>query len=140
MIFRTYVTARYAETDQMGIIHHAVYPVWYEMARTEFIKETGFTYSEIEAKGILLPIRELNCTYLKPAFYEDKLIIQTTIKQCTPVRISFAYEIFRGSEKKPINIGFTTHVWTDQNIKPIHLKKRYPDLYESVSRLMEPLA
>ena len=61
MIHKTVIKARYAETDQMGIIHHSVYPVWYETARTEFIKTSGITYSQLEKKGIMLPLSEIGC-------------------------------------------------------------------------------
>lgn len=66
---RSRIIVRYAETDQMGVVHHAVYPVWYEVARTDFIKQVGMTYSQMEQMGIMLPLIELQCRYLLPAHY-----------------------------------------------------------------------
>ena len=65
-INRLEITARYAETDMMGIIHHSVYAVWFEAARTEFIKMTGISYTQLEKSGIMLPLSELCCKYILP--------------------------------------------------------------------------
>ena len=83
MISETIIKVRYQETDQMGVAHHSVYPVWFEEARTNFIKEIGVSYSEIEKMGIMLPLSKLNCKYIKPALYEDILTIQTKIRNRT---------------------------------------------------------
>ena len=72
MITKSFVTARYAETDQMGVIHHSVYAVWYELARTDFIKKVGISYSQMEEMGILLPLSELTCI-TKPLYMRTKL-------------------------------------------------------------------
>ena len=71
MITKSFVTARYAETDQMGVIHHSVYAVWYELARTDFIKKVGISYSKMEEMGILLPLLLANTT--RPLYMKMKL-------------------------------------------------------------------
>ena len=71
--FETKITVRYAETDQMGVAHHSVYAVWYEVARTEFAKKYIIPYSEAEKIGIMMPVAELTSKYYKSAFYEDEL-------------------------------------------------------------------
>lgn len=63
------VVVRYAETDQMGVVHHAVYPVWYEVARTDCIKKIGVTYAELERMGVMTPVVDLNCHYSGSAYY-----------------------------------------------------------------------
>ena len=68
MISETKIIARYAETDKMGIVHHSVYPVWYEVARTEGIKKIGISYSEMEKLGIMTPLSELNCKYIAVSY------------------------------------------------------------------------
>jgi acyl-CoA thioester hydrolase len=131
----TPLTVRYAETDRMGIVHHANYPVWYEVGRTEFIEKCGITYSEIEAKGILLPLLELKCKYISSSTYEDKIIVRTSIKSYSKTRLNFYYEVFKEQDmKKPINIGETIHVWTNINLKPLNLEKHYPELYSLISK------
>ena len=73
------IVVRYAETDQMGIAHHSVYAVWYEVARSDFIKQIGMTYSEMEKEGVMTPVVELTSKYRLPACYEDELTIEVSI-------------------------------------------------------------
>lgn len=135
MISQTKITVRYAETDQMGIVHHSVYPIWYEAARTEAIKKIGITYSTLEKNGIMTPLVELNSRYVFPAEYEDVLTIQVEISKLTPARIVFEYQIFKGGMEKPINTGTTVHAWVGKDLKPINLKKQYPALFEKIMRI-----
>lgn len=138
MISETKITVRYAETDKMGIVHHSVYPIWYEMARTEAIKKIGMTYSALERNGIMTPLAELNCKYMIPAEYEDELIIKVDISKLTPARIVFEYQVFKvGNEDKPINTGSTVHAWVGKDLRPINLKKEYPEIFEKVKKLVE---
>lgn len=132
MISQSNITVRYAETDQMGITHHSVYPIWYEVARTEFIKKVGMTYSEMEKLGILLPLVNLNCHYSGATYYEDELIVEASIKTLTPIKIEFSYQVYRKGEEKPVNAGSTLHAWVDKNMKIINLKKHHPDIYHLV--------
>ncbi len=129
---KTAITVRYAETDQMGIAHHANYPIWFEAARTDFIKLLGYTYSEIEQMGIMLPLAELTCRYMRPSHYEDELAVETHIERLTPARIVFGYQIFRAGEDTPLCTGTTTHAWTGRDLKPMNLKKHDPALYEAL--------
>ncbi len=129
----TKITARYAETDQMGVIHHSVYAVWYELARTEFIKQLGITYTEMEQMGILLPVAKLECNYHRSAFYEDELTVETSITALTPARVAFGYAVYKNGEATPINTGSTLHGWTDKTLKPFNLKKRFPQLYAAIA-------
>ena len=135
MISETKITVRYAETDRMGIVHHSVYPIWYEAARTEAIKKIGITYSALEKNGIMTPLAELNCKYILPAEYEDELIIKVGISKLTPARIVFTYEVYKQGNEKPINTGNTTHAWVGKDLKHINLKKAYPDIYEKMKEL-----
>lgn len=132
IISDTEFTVRYAETDQMGIVHHSNYPVWFEAGRTDFIKKLGISYTQMEQSGILLPLIELRCNYKSYAKYEDRIVVRTRIKELTCTRIIFYYEVFRNNGSSPITIGETTHVWTDKNIKPLNIRKFRPDLYELV--------
>lgn len=137
MVSSSKIVARYAETDQMGIIHHSVYPIWYEVARTDFIKKAGMTYSDMEKAGIMLPLAELNCRYISPLYYEEELIVKVKIAKLTPARIEFEYTIFREGEDNPLNTGMTLHAWTDTEFHIINLKKKKPDIYNLVKRAFE---
>ncbi len=84
---------RYGETDQMGIVHHSVYPLYFEMGRTELFRQVGYPYTEIEKLGIIMPLNELKVKYVNPAKYDDLLVVQTTIASYSPVKIVFSYRI-----------------------------------------------
>ncbi len=124
------IVVRYAETDQMGIAHHSCYPVWFEAARTGFIKMLGMSYSEVESRGLLLPLAELNVKYRSGSYYEDQLWVKVETVKLTGARIVFGYEITRDRDKALIATGSTTHAFTDQNIKIINIMKTHKDIYD----------
>lgn len=125
----TNIVVRYAETDQMGVVHHSVYPVWYEAARTEYIKNFGMSYSQMEQMGIMLPLVELTSRYLRPAHYEDELTVTVSVRLLTRVKIEFYYEVWNQNGER-INTGTTLHAWTDLTLKPINLQKKFPQIYQ----------
>lgn len=137
MVTKTEIVVRYAETDQMGIAHHSNYAVWYEQARTEFIRHFGLSYGEMEKLGVWLPLLELNCRYGMPARYEERLVVETRIGLLTPSRIRFDYTIRKEGEEKPINQGFTQHAFTTPALRPMNLKKKFPELYQLLSDAAE---
>ena len=92
------VRVRYAETDWMGVVYYANYFVWFEIGRTDWLRETGQSYREMEADGVQLPVIEAHCEYRRAAQYDDELEIRTRATLLTPVRIRFDYEIVRGDE------------------------------------------
>ena len=138
MISESKVTVRYAETDQMGITHHSVYPIWYEIARTDLVKRIGVTYSQMEQSGVMTPLVDLHCRYIGVSKYEDELTIQAAVKTLTPSRIEFAYRVYREGEEKFINTGETIHAWVDsKTFRPLNMKKRYPQWYEAIQKMVE---
>ncbi len=137
MIAITKILPRYAETDKMGIIHHSVYAIWYEQARTDFFNQIGLRYDEIENNGIMTPLVELNCKYKKPAYYNQEVEIKTKIIELTPVKFTLEYNIY-DTNNNLINIGKTTLAWSDsKTFKIINLKKTNPDIYEKLKQLVE---
>jgi acyl-CoA thioester hydrolase len=89
------VRVRYAETDRMGLLHHANYLVYFEQARTELLRDQGLTYRDMEDKGFLLVLTKIEVKYKSPARYDDLLTIRTTVVRTTPVRIEHKYEVVR---------------------------------------------
>ncbi len=130
------VTVRYAETDQMGVAHHSVYPVWFEVARTDWIKALGTTYSQLEQQGVMLPLTQLQVSYLRPAHYEDELTVTASLARLTPARMVFAYRVEKRSAEGEVALlseGTTLHAVVDSTtFRPCNLKKRMPTLYESL--------
>lgn len=132
--FETKIKVRYAETDQMGVVHHSVYPIWYEVARTEFAKKYIIQYSKAEQMGLMMPVSELTSKYIKSAYYEEEITIQTEIEKISPVRIKFVYNVFN-EKGELINTGSTMHAWTDNNLKIVNIKKLYPEIYIKMEKL-----
>src|SRR3954467_15873453 len=91
----TTVRVRYAETDRMGLLHHANYFVYFEMGRTELLRARGLSYRDIEDAGHLLVIIDLGCKFKKPAYFADLLTIRTTVERLTHVKIVPQYEVLR---------------------------------------------
>ena len=100
MIDRDEITirVRYAETDRMGLLHHANYLVYFEQGRTELLRRRGLSYRDLEDAGHLLVIVDVGCKFKRPAYYDDLLTIRTTVTRTTMVRIEHKYEVFRGTE------------------------------------------
>ena len=95
---RTRVRVRYAETDRMGVVYYANYLVWFEVGRTDWLRQTGWTYREMERDGISLPVIEAQCEYRQPARYDDEIDIATNGTLVTPVRVRFDYELSRAGD------------------------------------------
>jgi acyl-CoA thioester hydrolase len=117
------VRVRYAETDQMRVAHHASYLVWFEAGRTEFIRERGRSYAQIESGGWLLVVVEARCRYLRPARYDDLLIIRTHLASLGPASLEFAYEALRKADGAVLARGATVHAAVDRTGRP----RRIPD-------------
>lgn len=125
----TIITVRYADTDRMGIVHHSNYPVWFEAGRTDFIKKLGFSYSAIEKEGALLPLTDLQCSFKKPAQYEDEIEIVTRLSRLTYVRVCFYYEAYNTKGHVLLATGQTQHAWTNSDLQPVNIAKKMPALY-----------
>ena len=126
----TEVTVRYAETDCMGVVHHAVYPVWFEIARTDYIKAAGMSYAEMEKRGVMLPVTGISCRYRLPARYDDTLLIEARIARLTPARIEFEYTVTRKGETEVLTTGTSSHGFVDaQTFHPLNFKKAMPEFY-----------
>ncbi len=121
----------------MGIVHHSNYPVWFEAGRTDFLKKIGMSNSEIEAKGVILPLSHMECSFKSPALYEDEIVVKTRVRKMTCVRIEFEYEVVNGVNGKILAVGNTSHAWTDKSLKPLNIEKRLPELCGMLKVLRE---
>lgn len=114
IITKTYIRVRYGETDQMGIVYHGNYPSYFEIGRIELFREMGLPYKELEERGVLLPVTELHVQYIKSSFYDDKLSIETQIKELPKgARLRFEYEIFNQNDEL-ITKGYTVLAFVDK--------------------------
>lgn len=106
------IRVRYAETDQMGYVYYGNYAAYYEVARTEMLRQTGFSYKELEELGVMMPVLEMNTKYIQPAKYDELLTIKVIIKEKPAVRIKFEYEVYNEASEL-INTGTTQLVFVD---------------------------
>lgn len=138
MASQTELTVRYAETDQMGVVHHSRYFVWLEMARTDYIKSVGMSYSDMEKVGVMLPVTGVSCKYRLPAKYDDNLVVTARITRFSPARIEFEYTITKKGETDILAVGTSSHGFVDsQTFKPLNFKRAMPDLYEKMQKCAE---
>jgi acyl-CoA thioester hydrolase len=89
------IVPRYAETDKAGIVHHSVYPVWFEMGRTELLRANGLAYKDLEVAGVFFVVAELNIKYRRPAFYDEKLRLETSCTGVTASKVEHSYKLIR---------------------------------------------
>lgn len=106
---------RYKETDQMGIAHHANYIVWFEIGRTDLCRAVGFPYNEIEARGYILVVTDIQCRYRIPFRYDDEVVIRTSLAEMASRSMTFAYDLYRG-EALHAN-GTSSHIWLDEKTR-----------------------
>ncbi|TDN88697.1 acyl-CoA thioester hydrolase [Salegentibacter sp. 24] len=112
----SFVKVRYAETDQMGVVHHGNYAQYLEIARLDWLSALGISYKTMEENGVMLPVYELNTKFLKPAVFEDELKIQVILKELPSVKITFEYLIFNQCEDL-LTKAYTTLVFMDAKTK-----------------------
>lgn len=110
---RCQVRVRYAETDRMGYVYYGNYATFYEVARVELLRHLGMSYRELEEQGMMLPVREMHCKYLKPATYDELLTIEAIVPQMPDVKIRFDYRVLNAQEEL-LNEGTTTLVFVDK--------------------------
>lgn len=133
---KTSIKVRYAETDKMGIVYHSNYYVYFEVAREDFIKGSGITYKEMEDSGVMMPLAETHCKYMNAARYADELIVETSMKELSPVKVVLEYNVTRKSDGVRIAKGRTVQAFVDSSIfKIINLKKQYPAIWDKLRKL-----
>ncbi len=108
----TKIRVRYGETDQMGYMYYGNYAEFYEVGRVEMLRSLGMSYQEMEDSGIMMPVLELKCKYIKPAKYDQEITVKVIIDKMPGIRIHFRYELYNETEEL-INLGETTLVFVD---------------------------
>lgn len=89
------IVPRYAETDKGGVIHHSVFPVWFEMGRTELLRANGIVYKDLENAGVFFVVAELRIKYRRPVFYDEALLLETTCSHVTAAKVEHTYRLLR---------------------------------------------
>ena len=120
---------RYAETDQMGVVYYANYFIWFEVGRTDFCRQRGFAYRDMEEQdGLYIIVAEARCRYKAPAHYDDEIEVRTYLKDVRRRVLVFGYEINRVATDELLAEGETVHVITNRAGRPRPLPDKYREL------------
>lgn len=130
-VHETEVRVRYQETDNMGVVYYANYFVWFEIARTEYLRSQDISYRALESKGMYLMVAGASCQYKYPARYDDLIRIQSWISKLKNSSLTFEYKLFLGD--RLIATGESVHVFTDRAGKPMRIPKELRDLELTLS-------
>lgn len=131
--YETEIRVRYGETDQMGVVYHANYAIYFEVGRTEWLRAFGLSYSQMEAEGIMLPVISLNINYKNSARYDDVLKVKTRLKKMPTASIEFEYELVN-SDAVLLATGSTTLAFIDmQKNRPTRCPKYLLDKLHNYS-------
>jgi acyl-CoA thioester hydrolase len=129
-VSETRVRVRYAETDQMGVVYHANYLVWFEVGRVEFIRQLGLDYKRMESEeGCGIAVVQVDAKYRAPARYDDELVIQTKLLAARGAVIRFGYKILRVADGQLLCEGETAHVVVGKDMKKRALPERYAERF-----------
>jgi acyl-CoA thioester hydrolase len=136
VICQSRLRVRYAETDQMGVVYHANYFIWFEIGRVELMRQMGFSYRDMEqADGLFIAVVDASCRYKAPARYDDEIIVRTHLKNVRGSVVHFGYELVRADDGTLLAEGETTHIVTDAQMKVAALPEKYLKAFrEAVGR------
>lgn len=131
------VEVRYKETDQMGVVHHSNYLVWFEIGRTNFIKQIGLNYAEMESGNVVSPVIDVQISYKKPARYGETVTINTWLDDYDGVRTTYGYSV-KNEHDQLLVTGTTVHVIVSKDsFKPVLLRKHHPDWHDIYTSLIK---
>lgn len=122
------IRVTYADTDAMGIVYHTNYIKWFEIGRTELLREMGIVYAQLELMGYNLPLTEVSCYYLAPAKYDDIVLLETKINYFRRASIKFEYIIWNEKKDKILVEGYSTHAFTNNEGKITRAPKKMAEI------------
>lgn len=134
--FTITIVPRYCETDQAGVVHHTVYPIWFEMGRTELLRANGLAYADLEKAGTFFVVAGLAVKYRKPAYYDEKLDLTTICAKITTARVEHSYQLKRPSTGQLLAEGTSLLACVDEDGKPQRMPEfMYPQGYEPKNKV-----
>ncbi|SFG43464.1 acyl-CoA thioesterase [Sporolactobacillus nakayamae] len=133
----TKIVVRYNETDKMGIVHHSQYVNYFEIARTDFVRQAGISYRRIEEEGLMMPVLGINVQYHTPALYDDTILVETSIRTYDSIKMMFDYKIYRQTDRKLLVEGSSSHCWTDLSLRPVSIRRKNKELHTLITSVMD---
>ena len=131
------IRVRYAETDQMGVVYHANYLVWFEVGRVDYIRDMGLGYRAMEQEdNAMIAVIEASARYKAPARYDDEIIVRTSLAGARGPVVRFRYSVVRAASEKADELllceGETTHIVVDRNMKKREMPENYTEVFRSI--------
>ncbi|MFQ5683731.1 MAG: acyl-CoA thioesterase [Candidatus Binatia bacterium] len=131
----------YGDTDQMGVVYYANYLRWFEMGRTEFLRQMAVPYTSIENRGCHFPVTEVSCRYFRPARYDDEITIETVLNSLGRASLTFNYRLYRRVNQSLLAAGWTKHACVDQEGQVRRLPPALETILKpNVTRITETVA
>ncbi len=140
IIGETTFRVRYSETDQMRVAYHPNYIIWFELGRVAFLRQLGFTYSEMEEDGMHLPLVEVRCRYKHPARYDEEITVRTRLAQMRTSLLRFRFEVVRKSDERILAEGESVHMVVGNDLRPTRLSEKYRPAFEAAAAKVEGAA
>lgn len=137
MIYEFERKINYYETDKMGVVHHSNYIRFLEEARCAVLDDLGLPYALMEEKGVMIPVLGVHCSYKYHVTFNDTLVIKLSFTDFSGVKLKVKYELIEKKTQKLVMTAETEHCFTDKTMKPIHLKKHFPDMFEIFNNAAE---
>jgi acyl-CoA thioester hydrolase len=126
------IRVRYAETDQMGVVYHSNYFIWFEVGRVDLLRQLGFTYREMEQEdGCYIAVVDARCRFKAPARYDDEIVIRTHLKNVRESLIHFGYQAVRESDGTLLAEGETMHIVTGPDMRKRELPAKYMEAFKA---------
>ena len=122
------IQVRYLEVDQMGVAHHSHYLAWFEVGRTDLLRNLGSNYGAMESEGVFLPVVEASCRYRAPVRYDDLLEVETLLAEVAGSRVTFEYRLRKQGQETVLAEGRTVHATVNREGQVIRLPAPYRDL------------
>ena len=135
-MIETKISVRYPDCDSMGIVHHAVYPVWYEMARMDLFEKSGFGYSATHAIGVDPAMVHLELDYGAPVRFPSEVTVKTRVTLCPGTKLGFSYEVWTYEAGKPCASASSFHIWVKDG-KSFDLETEQPEIFQAYKSMMD---
>ena len=124
------IRVRYAETDQMKVVYHSNFIIWFEVGRVEMLRQLGFTYRDVEREDDChFAVVDVRCRYKSPAYYDDEVIVRTTLKNVRASMLHFTYEVLRAADQTLLAEGETNHIVVNAKFEKTELPQKYADAF-----------
>ncbi|MBR5262006.1 MAG: acyl-CoA thioesterase [Oscillospiraceae bacterium] len=130
------IDVRYPDCDSMQIVHHAVYPIWYEMGRMDFFDKCGYDYVKGKEIGIDPAMVNLELNYGAPVTFPGKVTLKTFCTLCSGKKIAFRYELYREGDDKPCATAKSLHIWVG-NGKSVNIEEEKPEMFAAYAKQVE---